>query len=101
MDGRALDDEVAGRLVGAYDLRPYPGIARLQGAIGQARPIAADRLVEPLAAAGLDPVVDAVDPLDVGPELRLTAKIEGEVNAEPGLLGRRIDQMSEGRGRRG
>src|SRR6185437_4328346 len=97
MRRRPLDDEVAGRLAGGDDLRPYAGIAWLQRAVPQRGPVAADGGIEGIAAPDIDGVVDRVDPFDVGAEARLAGEVEGEVDAEPGLLRHRVDQMRERR----
>ena len=74
---RALDDEIGGALARPDDLGPDAGIARLQRAVGQGRPIAPDGGVETLAAARVDRVVDVVDPFDIGAEARLAARDRG------------------------
>src|SRR6185437_11445549 len=80
---RPLDDEIAGRLAGGDDLRPYAGIARLQRAVAQIGPVAADGGIKGIAAPGVDGVVDSVDPFDIG--------------TEAGLLRHRVDEMRERR----
>src|SRR5262249_43964686 len=97
MGGGARDDEVAGRLGGAGDLGPDAGIAGLQRAVLEVRPVAADGGVEPVAAPRVDGVVDALDPFDVGAEPALAREVEGEVDAEPRLLRHRVDEVMEGR----
>src|SRR5205823_14435522 len=82
---------------GPDDLRPDAGIAGLQRAIGKTRPVAADGGVEGIAAPGIDGIVDRIDPFDVGAEARLAGEVEGEVDAEAGLFGHRIDEMRERR----
>src|SRR6185437_7704935 len=94
---RPLDDEIAGRLAGGDDLRPYAGIARLQRAVAQIGPVAADGGIKGIAAPGVDGVVDSVDPFDIGTEAGLAGEIERQVDAEPGLLRHRVDEMRERR----
>ena len=50
---------------------------RVDDAVAQRRPIAADRRVEPLPTVGIDGIVEAIDPLDIGTEARLSPEIEG------------------------
>src|SRR6266849_4596810 len=97
---RTLDEEIARRLAARLELGPDTGISGLQGAVFQARPVAAYGVVEDLRAPGVDVVVDALDPFDVGPETRLAGEIEGQVHAEAGGFGRRVDEPGKGRAAR-
>src|SRR6266852_6649841 len=81
---RALDKEIARRPAARVEFGPDSGIRRLQGAILQVRPVAAYGVVENLRAAGVDVVIDALDPFDVRTETRLAGELEGQVNAEAG-----------------
>src|SRR6185312_8732234 len=76
MLARGLHHEVAVVRTGMRELGPHPGIIGLERAIGQCRPIAADRLGEKRLARRIDAVVDMVDPFDIGAETRASAKIE-------------------------
>ena len=49
---RAVDEEIGGGLAGAGELGPDAGIVGRQGAVGQARPVAADRGVEAVGPVG-------------------------------------------------
>src|SRR5581483_11117322 len=97
---RPLDEEIRRRLVGSADLGTNPGIAGLQRALREARPVAADRGIKALAAARIHGVVDPVDPFDVGPEARLPGEIERHMDAKPTWLRHGIDEMPEGRATR-
>src|SRR5882762_2927693 len=97
---RALDNEIARRPAARLELGPDSGIRRLQCAVLQDRPVAAYGVVENLRAARVDVVVDSLDPFDVGAETRLAGQIEGQVHAEPGGLGRRVDQPGKRRAAR-
>src|SRR5260221_3815692 len=79
---RALDLEVRRRLARPGGLRPDAGVARQQRAVGQPRPVAPDRGIEALGALRIDRVVDALDPLDIGPEARLPGHVERDVHAK-------------------
>jgi hypothetical protein len=69
----------------ARELRPNAGVGWLQrAAVGQAGPVLANGGIKALGAARVDIVVDRIDPLDVGPEAPLAAKIERQMDAEPG-----------------
>ena len=58
---RPLDDEILGRPARPLELGPDPRIARLQRAIGQARPIAADGGVEALPAPRIDAIIQRLE----------------------------------------
>ena len=62
---------------------------------GQPGPVAADRGLEFAPAAGIDRIVDMVDPLHVRSKTNLAREIECQVDAEPTLFGHRIDEMAE------
>jgi hypothetical protein len=94
----ALDEEIARRLARRLQLRADAGITGLKGAFGQVRPIAADRSLEQGGAAGIDRVVDALHPFDVGTEARPPRQIEREMHSERGGVGHGIDQPAERRG---
>ena len=94
---RPLDREILRRRALRHDLGPNAGIARLQRAVLQRRPVFAHGGVELVGAVRIDRVVDARDPFDIGPELRLAAEIDGDVHAEPARHRDGIDQAREGR----
>src|SRR6267378_3015495 len=98
--GWALDKEIACRLAARLELGPDSGIGRLQGAVLQARPVAAYGAVKNLRAPRVDVIIDSLDPFDVGPETRLAGQIEGQVHAETRSLGRRVDQPGKRRASR-
>ena len=97
---RTLHQEIRGRLGGTADLGPDAGIARLQRAVLERRPIAADGGIEAVAAPWIDGVVDAVDPFGVGAEARLTREVERQMHAQPRRLRHGIDEMLERRAAR-
>src|SRR5258705_8996122 len=97
---RTLDKEIARRLAARLELGPDSRIRRLQCAVLQVRPVVAYGVVENLRAPGVDVVVDSLDPFDVGAETRPAGQIEGQVHAEPGGLGRGIDQPGKRRAAR-
>ena len=97
MLGRAVDPEIGGAAAGAGELRPDPGVIGHQGPVGQAGPVAADRVVEQGAPGGIDPVIEAVDPFHVRPEAHASGEIQGEVDAKPAIDRGRVDQVPEGR----
>src|SRR5437762_7180067 len=90
--GRALDEKIAGRLAARLELGPDSGIRGLQGAVREARPVAAYGAVENLRAPRVDVIVDPLDPFDIGTETRLAGQIEGQVHAENHGLGRELDK---------
>ncbi len=92
---RIVDAEIRGRLAGPGDLRANSGVRRLQRPIRKARPVAADRGVKALTALRIHTVLAPLDPLHVRPEARAPGQIEREVNAEPALLGQRVDETLE------
>ena len=99
--GRPLDDEVGPGFARAAELGPDAGIGRLQRAIGQPRPIATDGVGEGRGARRVDTVVFGAafgerDPLHVGAEAHLSAEIERDMHAQPGLVRHRVDQPREG-----
>src|SRR5437879_2284236 len=98
--GRALDEEIARRLAARLELGPDSGIRGLQGAVREARPVAAYGAVEGRRALRVDVVVDSLDPFDVGTETRLAREIEGQVHSETGGLGRGVDQPGKRRAAR-
>src|SRR5712675_411433 len=98
--GRGLDKEIARRLAARLELGPDSRIRRLQCAVLQVRPVAAYGVVENFRAARVDVVIDSLDPFDVGAETRLASQIESQVHAEPGGLGRRVDQPGKRRAAR-
>src|SRR5881396_2887729 len=98
--GRPLDMEIACRLAARLELGPDSGIGRLQGAVLQARPVAAYGAVENLRAPRVDVIIDSLDPFDVGAETRLAGQIEGQVHAETRSLGRRVDEPGKRRASR-
>src|SRR5256885_10990122 len=95
--GRALDEEIARRLAARLELGPDSGIRGLQGAVREARPVAAYGAVEGRRALRVDVVVDSLDPFDVGTETRLAGQIEGQVHPETGGLGRGVDHPGKRR----
>jgi hypothetical protein len=98
MLGRPLDQEVRRGLLGPADLGPDAGIARRQRAVRQGRPVLAHLGVEGVAARRIDhQVVGRPDPLHIGPKFGLPAEVNGEVHAQAGRLGHRVDQPPEGR----
>jgi len=58
-----------------------------------------DRIFKCRPAADVDIVIEVFHPLDIGTETDRSAKIERGVNAQPRLIGHRIDQMPERRTR--
>src|SRR6516225_9479872 len=66
--GGSVDDEIGGRLARAGQLWADAGIVGDQRIVRQRRKVAADRLVEGLAAARIDGVVVMVDPFDIRTE---------------------------------
>src|SRR5918992_2241393 len=92
---RALDDEIGGGRAARPDLRADAGVAGLDRAVLQPGIVAPDRLVEAVRPPRVDAVVDGLDPLDVRPEPDLIAEIDGHVDAKPGLLGDRVDEVPE------
>src|SRR5215469_3630274 len=96
---RALDPEILHCAARTLKLGTDPGIARCQRAIGQARPVAPDGVVEALAPGRVDAIVEALDPFHIRAEARAPGQIEGEMDAEPRGLGHGIDEMAEGRAR--
>src|SRR5215472_13473392 len=94
---RAGDDKVCRRLLRPADLGADTGIARLQGAVPNARPIGTDCGVELVAAPRIDRVVDGVDPFGIGTEAGRAAHIERQMHAEPGMLRNRINEALERR----
>src|SRR5574338_419165 len=94
---RSLDYEIRRRRAGSGDFRPDAGIAGLQGAVFEPRVVAAYRLVEGGFPALVEAVIDAIDPVEVRPELRLPAEIERHMNPEPVLARDWIDETAEGR----
>src|SRR3954447_13291786 len=72
VDGAVLDDEILGWRAGRYDLWPNAGVAGMQPALIQVRPVAPDSLGETPQPARIDGVVDGVDPFHVRPEPGLT-----------------------------
>src|SRR5437016_2846014 len=86
--GRALDEEIARRLAARLELGPDSGIRGLQGAVREARPVAAYGAVKNLRAPRVDVIVDPLYPFDIGTETRLAGQIEGQVHAETRGLGR-------------
>src|SRR6266480_5615892 len=95
--GRPLDEEIARGLAARLELGPDSGIRGLQGAVREARPVAAYRLVKNLRAPRVDVIVDPLYPFDIGTETRLAGQIEGQVHAETRGLGRRVDQPGKRR----
>src|SRR6185437_11226542 len=89
---RPGDHKIGRRLSRPADFGPNAGIARLESAVGDARPIAADRRVELVAAPRVDSVIDAVDPFGIGTETRRAAHIERQMHAEPRMLWHGIDE---------
>ena len=96
MVGRTLDDEILRRRALRNDLGTNAGVAGLQGAILQIGPVATDGSVELVGSVRIHGVVDAVDPLDVGAEFRLTAEIDRDVHAQTARNGNGVDQAREG-----
>src|SRR6185312_843436 len=90
-----VDAEVRRRLVRTADLRPHPGVRGLQRPVAQPRPVAADGGVETLAAAHVDVVLRAVDPLHIGTEACAAAEVERQVDAEAARLRDGVDQTPE------
>jgi len=80
VDFGSLHDEIDGRFLGSADLRPDPGIARLQRAIPQLGPVDADRGIECIAPRRIDRVINRSNPFDIWAKARLTCEIE---DAEP------------------
>jgi hypothetical protein len=76
MNSRPLHDKIGRRLSWTADLGTNTGVAGLQGAVAQARPITPNRSIERLGAPGVHHVVDGGDPFDIGAEAGLTGKIE-------------------------
>src|SRR5579885_25410 len=68
---RALHDKIGRGFARAADLGADAGIARLQGAVAQPRPIAPYRRGNRLRAAVVDAVTDPRNPLDIGSKPRL------------------------------
>src|SRR5882672_4590083 len=95
----ALDAKVRLRLAGTMQFRADSGVVRHQRAIGEARPVATDCIVEQRRACDVHRVVDALDPFDVGAEAHALAEIERRVDAEPRGVRHRIDEMLERRTR--
>src|SRR5512132_2423376 len=91
----SLDHEVARRLVRRLDLRADTRVIRVQGVVGQVGPVAADRGIEQLGAAGVDIVVDLFHPLRVGSEPAASRQVARIVQADAGVIRRRIDQPRE------
>src|SRR5512139_2838092 len=89
---RPLDQEIARWLALRLDLGSDAGIRRLEGAVLEMRPVAADGFVEDLRPLRIHVVIDALDPLDVRTEPRLAGKVEREVDSQSRGLGGRIDQ---------
>ena len=75
MGFRPVNHEIAGRLMRRLDLRTDAAVSGLQGALGQTRPVFADLAVETGGAAGIDRIVDGVDPLDIRSEGPLPGKL--------------------------
>jgi len=80
MDFWPLDDEIGDWLFGSSDLRPDPGIARLQCAAPQIGPAGTDRRVETVGTPWIDCVIDLGNPLDVRAKSRLSREIERKVH---------------------
>ena len=103
MHRRAVDAEVGCGFTRRMDLRAHAAVGRLQRAAAQARPVAADRLLEGRRTLRVHAVVDGFgvdaigEPFQVGPEAGLACKVEREVHAEPGAVGRRVDEAAERR----
>src|SRR6266705_1780782 len=97
---RALNQEIARGLVPRLDLGPDARIRGLQGAVREARPVAAYRAVERPGAARVDVVADALDPFDVGAETRLACEVESEVHAAPRRFRGGVDEAAERRAAR-
>src|SRR5262249_52195258 len=87
---RALYEQVARGLAPRLYLGPDAAVGGLQAAVLELGPVAAYGLVEDAAAAGVDVVVDALYPLDVGAEARLPREVQGEMHAEARRLGSRV-----------
>ena len=98
MNGRPLDDEIAGGFGRTRHLGPDAGVARLQRAVRQIRVVAPDRPVKLLLQAGFERIVRCRQPAGhVRPELALAAEIKRDVNAQAGVIRHRVHQMSERR----
>lgn len=67
----ATDDKVRRRFVYGVDFRADAAIGRFQAAIGQAGPIAANRLIETFGPLRIHTVINLIDPLDIRSETRL------------------------------
>src|SRR5438874_9676243 len=80
---RPLHDKIGGGLIGAADLWADAGIARLQRAVAQPRPIAPHRIVEFVAAARINRIIDRLNPFDIGTKPRLPGEIERDMHPEP------------------
>jgi hypothetical protein len=78
------------------NLWPDAGVARLQRAVRQVRPIGEDGGVEGRRSPRVDGVVDRVHPFDVGAKLRLSSQIEGEMHAKAARRRHRIEAREGG-----
>src|SRR5207237_7954545 len=81
----------------ASDLQSDAGIARLQRAIAPPRPISPHRIVEFVAAAGINRIIDRLDPFDIGTKPRLPSEIERDMHPEPARHRHGIDKPSKRR----
>src|SRR5687767_358601 len=93
----ALDAEIRLRFAGSVQLGADAGVVRHQRAVGEVRPVAADRLVELRGPRRVDRVVDAVYPLHVGSEAYASPEIQRGVDSQSRGVRHGIDEMPEWR----
>ena len=112
LDAEEVEDAVVveeGKVRGARapgpELRADARVVRPEGAVGEAREVGPDGVVEGLRAALVDVVEARVagrralgEPLDVGAELDLALEVDGGVDAQAAVDGERVDEAREGRG---
>ena len=68
MIGGSLYQEVCRRLIGTGDFWSHSGIGGHESSVRQAGPEGPDRRIERSGTSGVDCVIEAVDPLEVGSE---------------------------------
>src|SRR2546421_1923490 len=83
MAARSLDLEVGRRLAGSRSLRPNARVARRERAVGQSRPVAADRPGETIGAARGGRVIDAPRPIPLRPRAPPSAANAGPAPPAP------------------